>query len=161
MIRTATVLLTVLALSLPATALAFDCSEAVPLPCDGTPLSGLINMQPETTFIPCNLTSNWSSKLYTVVLTQPSILTASFTGMSGSSAEIFVYDGCNESLCVAASDPGQSTVTTDCLVAGTYTVSVTYLIAALFSYQISATCESCDPVAAELDAWGGVKALYR
>jgi len=161
MTPTATVLFAVVALSLPVAALAFDCSEAVPLPCDGTLLSGMINMHPETGFIPCDQTSIWTSKLYTITLTQPSSLTVSFTGMGGSSAELYVYDGCDESLCVAVSDPGLSTVTTDCLVAGTYKVSLTYLIAALFNYQISATCESCDPVDAEHDAWGGVKALYR
>ncbi len=161
MTRHTITLLAVVALSLPAAAMAFDCINAVPLYCDQAPVSGTINMQPEVGFIPCDQTIQWTSKLYTITLTQPSILTVTFTGMSGSSAELYIYDGCDESLCVAVSEPGLATVATDCLDAGTYTISLSYLIAALINYQISATCESCDPVAAEFDAWGGVKALYR
>ncbi len=153
-------MLAVLAFGLPAAVLAFDCSSARDLPCDGVPVSNTLSMPPEVTFTHCGGTTPWKHQLYTLTLASPAIVTLTLSSSVVGVAELVVFDGCDETQCVAQSPINTPHITTDCLPAGTYTVSVVYLVEALIPYDLTATCESCDPVAAEQGEWGGVKALY-
>ncbi len=145
---------------IPTAAAAFDCSQAEDLSCFARAVPGTINMPPESTFTPCDQGNNWTHKLYTVTLANPAELTVTYSGMSAGTAPIYVYAGCDENDCVAVGDPFSNTLTTDCLPAGTYTVALSYLVDAIISYELSTDCVSCEPVAAEDRAWGGVKGLY-
>jgi len=154
-------LLAALVLGLPAAALAFDCSSARPLPCDGTPVSNTINLPPELTFAHCGGSTPFKHQLYTLTLAAPAIVTLTLSSSVVGVSELVVFDGCAENQCVAQSPFNTPHITTACLPAGTYTVAVVYLVEALISYDLTATCATCDPIEAEQDQWGGVKALYR
>jgi hypothetical protein len=143
------------------TASAFDCSGAVPLTCNGPALGGTTGIPPELTFTHCGGTTPYKHKLYSLVLASDQEVTITLTGSAASFVEMAIFDGCNENACQVVSPPNSSVLPPICLEAGTYTVALTYQVDVVASYDISAACVSCEPVAAEVQAWGEIKAGYR
>lgn len=140
---------------------AFDCSGAVPLTCNGPTVAGTIGIPPQIDFAQCGNTTPVHHKLYTLTLATAQEVTVSLTGSAASFVEMVLFDGCDENACLAVSPPFSSVLPPVCLEAGTYTVALHFLVDVVASYEISATCESCVPVAQESGTWSAVKSSYR
>ena len=81
---------------IPSYAVAFDCSGAVPLICNGPALNGTIGIPPELPFTQCGGTINYQHKLYSLNLTSAQEVTISLTGSATSAVEMVVFDNCDE-----------------------------------------------------------------
>jgi len=148
-------------LMMASSALAFDCSSSVPLVCNGPAESGTIGLPPEVTFSDCGGATSFKHKLYTLTVASAQSITVSVTGVAASVVEVVVFNGCDENACVASSPPNSSVLPPTCLVPGTYTIALKYLVEAVMDYEISVDCVDCVPVVVEERTLGTIKAQYR
>ena len=151
----------VLSLLIAGSALAFDCSTAETLECNGPALSGTIGISPEITFPPCGATTSYKHKIYRLSVTSPQEISVTLTGAASTNVQLVVFENCDENACVAQGLPNSPTLDGVCLPVGDYTIGMSYLIEAVMPYEISLACTPCNPVPVEAPSFGALKSCYR
>ncbi|MFH1277665.1 MAG: PPC domain-containing protein [Candidatus Eisenbacteria bacterium] len=121
---------------------ALDCSGATPISC-GDVVTGNNTGIPSTASAYSCVSWNESGGevVYTLTLTEASIVTAALSGMTGD-LDMFLLTSCDENSCI---NYGDNSMTSSCLDPGTYYLVVDGYNGAQSAFTLTVNCVSCAP----------------
>lgn len=116
-----------------------DCQLSTDIHCGDvvTGNTAAAGIQHASTYGCVNWAETGPEKIYRLVMTEPGIITAALSGMSGIDLDVFILDACSENSCIAH---GDNTATSYYLNAGEYFIVVDGYNGASGSYTLSFSC---------------------